>query len=152
MGARLNGVARLKEEGPLCCCGNLRKAVRAVTQFYDRALRPSGLRAGQLALLATGKGMGMITISRLAEHMVMDRTTLTRNLRPLEKQGLVRIAPGKDRREREIIVTRDGEELLGRAYPLWQGAQAQMAKRLGHQRLSRLLSDLSAMVDIAQRD
>ena len=145
-----NGVARLKEEGTLCCCGNLRKAVRAVTQFYDGALRPSGLRASQLGLLATTKGMGMVTMSRLADHMVMDRTTLTRNLRPLEKQGLVRISAGKDRREREIAVTSAGEELLTRAYPLWQRAQTKMVNMLGQHRLNRLLSDLSAVVQVAQ--
>ena len=150
MPSRLTGVARLKEEGALCCCGNLRKAVRAVTQFYDAALRPSGLRASQLGLLATSKAMGTISMSRLADHMVMDRTTLTRNLRPLEKQRLVEIGPGKDRREREITVTRQGEEILARAYPLWENAQAKMTQKLGQQRLNRLLSDLSAVVQVAQ--
>jgi DNA-binding MarR family transcriptional regulator len=94
--------------------------------------------------------LGSATMSRLAEFMVMDRTTLTRNLRPLEKQGWVRISQGKDRREREITVTEEGEELLTYAYPLWQKAQAKIAARLGWQRVTRLLTDLSAIVEVAQ--
>jgi DNA-binding MarR family transcriptional regulator len=142
--------ARLRHEGPLCCCGNLRKAVRAVTQFYDKALRPSGLRATQLALLANGKLLGTTTMNRLAEAMVMDRTTLTRDLRPLLRMGLIRICPGEDRRERQITVTEDGQELLVRAYPLWQAAQAKVVQKLGQRRMERFLSDLSAVVAVVQ--
>ncbi|HWP60044.1 MAG TPA: MarR family winged helix-turn-helix transcriptional regulator [Candidatus Acidoferrales bacterium] len=144
-------MARLQAEGPLCCCGNLRKAMRAVTQFYDSALRPSGLRASQLGVLAASKTLGTVTVSRLAAQMVMDRTTLTRNLRPLAKARLIRLAPGKDRREREITVTPAGEEVLARAYPLWQGAQAKITKALGQKRLERLLADLAAVVEAARK-
>lgn len=143
-------VKRFMREGPLCACGNLRKAVRAVTQFYDEALRPVGLRASQLALLAAGNGLGAPTMSQLAKFMVMDRTTLTRNLRPLEKQELIRIKPGKDRREREVTVTRRGLETLAKAYPAWRKAQAHVTNSLGKERMSQLLADLSAVVGVTQ--
>ena len=95
-------VHTVQRAGLGCACFNLRKAARAVTQLYDDALRPAGILATQLPLLiATGR-LERVTISQLAEAMVMDRTTLTRNLRPLERDGLVRTKPGKDRRVREI--------------------------------------------------
>jgi len=150
MPRKFDVAARLKKEGPLCCCGNLRKAVRAVTQFYDEALRAGGVRASQLGLLATSNALGATTMNRLAGFMVMDRTTLTRNLRPLEKQGLVRVSRGADRREREIIVTREGQELLANAYPLWQKAQTKVVTSFGQKRMQRFLSDLSAIVVVVQ--
>ena len=138
-------------ESQLCTCANLRKAVRAVSQLYDDAFRPIGLRATQFGLLGATGMLGPLTINRLAEAIVMDRTTLTRNLRPLEKQGLLRIRPGKDRREREVSITKRGEIILATGYPLWKKAQGKVIKGLGQQRVGRLLKDLSAVVNVAQR-
>ena len=138
-------------EGQLCACANLRKAVRAVSQLYDDAFRPIGLRATQFGLLGATGMLGPLTINRLAEAIVMDRTTLTRNLRPLEKQGLLRIRPGKDRREREVSITKRGETILAKGYPLWKKAQGKVVKGLGQERVNRLLKDLSAVVKVAQQ-
>jgi len=138
-------------EGQLCACANLRKAVRAVSQLYDDAFRPIGLRATQFGLLGATGMLGPLTINRLAEAIVMDRTTLTRNLRPLEKQGLLQIKSGKDRREREVSITRRGQVILAKGYPLWKKAQGKVIKGLGQERVSRLLKDLSAVVAVAQR-
>ncbi len=138
-------------EGQLCACANLRKAVRAVSQLYDDAFRPIGLRATQFGLLGATGMLGPLTINRLAEAIVMDRTTLTRNLRPLEKQGLLQIKSGKDRREREVSITRRGQVVLAKGYPLWKKAQGKVVKGLGQERVSRLLKDLSAVVAVAQR-
>ena len=77
---------------------NLRKSSRAVTQIYDTILKPSGLRSRQFALLGPMSNRGSITMTRLAKALVMDRTTLTRNLRPLEKQGFIVINMGDDQR------------------------------------------------------
>ncbi len=99
---------------------------------------------------ATGM-LGPLTINRLAEAIVMDRTTLTRNLRPLEKQGLLRIRSGKDRREREVSITKRGQVILAKGYPLWKKAQGKVVKGLGQQRVNRLLKDLSAVVNVAQQ-
>ena len=74
-----------------CTCFNLRKAARAVTQYYDDALRPSGLRVTQFSLLSVIKQFGTVNIGTLADEAVMDRTTLTRNLKLLEQEGLVTI-------------------------------------------------------------
>ena len=138
-------------EGQLCACANLRKAVRAVSQLYDDAFRPIGLRATQFGLLGATGMLGPLTINRLAEAIVMDRTTLTRNLRPLEKQGLLQIKSGKDRREREVSITRRGQVVLAKGYPLWKKAQGKVVKGLGPERVNRLLKDLSAVVTVAQR-
>lgn len=143
-------IKQFMREGAFCACGNLRKAVRAVTQLYDEALRPVGLRASQLALLSASNSLGTPTMSRLAKFMVMDPTTLTRNLSPLQKQELIRIKPGKDRREREVTVTGRGVQVLAKAYPAWRKAQAHVINGLGNERMSQLLADLSAVVGVTQ--
>ncbi len=133
-----------------CLCFNLRKAARAVTQLYDAALEPAGLRATQFSLLAVLDGRDPVTITDLARAMVMDRTTLTRNLRPLEKQGLVAIAPGDDRRTREVSLTRRGRRTLATAVPRWRHAQTRMLDTLGDRRARHLLGELSGAIDAAR--
>ena len=133
-----------------CVCFNIRKSARAITQLYEDALRPTGLRATQFTLLVATRVMGTATISGLAKVLVMDRTTLTRNLKPLEKQGFVRILPGKgDRREREVTLTITGQETLTEALPLWKTVQEAVIEALGQGRVTRLLKDLSATVALA---
>ncbi len=133
-----------------CLCFNLRKAARAVTQLYDAALEPAGLRATQFSLLAVLDRRDAVTITDLARAMVMDRTTLTRNLRPLEKQGLVAIAPGDDRRTREVSLTRHGRQALKHATPRWRHAQTGMLDALGDRRARHLLGELSGAIDAAR--
>lgn len=132
-----------------CTCFNLRKAARAITQTYDEFLRPSGLRATQFSLLMSIRGMGPVRISELAEHAVMDRTTLKRNVELLEREGLVRVRPGTDARVREVSLTAAAEQRLAQALPLWRRAQAHVTRELGEGRTDRLLSDLSAVVAAA---
>ena len=79
-----------------CTCANLRKATRVVTQVYDAALQPVGLKATQFTVLAVLAERGEAPLTRLAETLVMDRTTLTRNLKPLVREGFIRIEPGVD--------------------------------------------------------
>ena len=126
-----------------CVCFALRKSARAVTQLYDAALDPSGLRATQFSLLAVLRAGGPLTISKLAEAMVMDRTTLTRNLGPVRKRGLVKIAPGRrDKRTKEVSLTVRGAKRLSKADPLWIDAQAHMRKAMGARRSDHLLAEL----------
>lgn len=129
-----------------CACFNLRKASRTVTQLYDEILQPSGLLATQFTLLVAIALAGSVTITRLAEELVMDRTTLTRNLKPLERQGLLEIAPGQDQRTRVVTLTASGHEALALAIPLWEQAQASVVEGLGQKRWSTLLSNLSDTV------
>ena len=133
-----------------CACFSLRKAARAVTQRYDDALRPVGLRTTQFSLLALLRLAGPIPMTRLAEEAVMDRTTLARNLAVLRRDGLVRVLPGDDARVREVEITRAGVTKLEEAFPLWQRAQRSMARTLGTQRMDRMLADLSAAVTAAE--
>lgn len=133
-----------------CTCFNLRKAARAVTQMYDEALKPSGLRATQLALLQAVTEKGPTGMTELAKGLVMDRTTLTRNLKPLLDSGLVEVAEGADRRHKPIAITAPGRQALDQAMPLWREVQGRMAEGLGSARWSQLVRDLGAAVDLAQ--
>jgi DNA-binding MarR family transcriptional regulator len=129
-----------------CACSNLRKAARSITQIYDSALQPLDLRATQFTVLAVARVRGNLSISELAEQMVMDRTTLTRNLKPLEKRGLIRIGSGADRRTRMVSVTREGKELLSHAFPIWREVQHRLVERFGTHRFESLLGDLNDFV------
>jgi DNA-binding MarR family transcriptional regulator len=135
---------------PHCACFNLRKATRAVTQYYDDVLGPSGLRITQFSLLVVIRLLGTTSITQLAEAAVMDRTTLARNLDLLAREKLVRIRPGADGRVREVSLTRSARAKLEAALPLWERAQGQFAMRLGPERMARMLSDLSAAIVVAQ--
>ncbi len=134
-----------------CVCFNMRKAARVVTQIYDEAMRPLGFRSTQLAILLTIQKMQPVTVSDLAQEILTDRTTLTRNLKPLEKKTLLKIAFGSDRRERVVQLTHKGEHLLNQSIPLWKKAQEKISKTVGKTRLQHLLKDLSAVLnDIRQ--
>ena len=102
----------------------IRQAARHVTQFYDQHLVPTGLRATQFGILAKIERQGPITINALAADLVMDRTTLGRNIRPLERDGLIAIEPGaSDRRSKEIRLTKKGEHRFRAALRGWREAQ-----------------------------
>jgi len=132
-----------------CACANLRQAARAVTQRYDDALRPLGLRSTQFTLLAALRETGPIALTGLAELAVLDRTTLARNLAVLRRRSLVRIRSGADARVRAIELTAAGASLLQRAMPRWRRAQRAMLKGLGTKRLEGLLDDLAAATRVA---
>jgi DNA-binding MarR family transcriptional regulator len=144
-------IAECQEIGRTCACFKVRKAARAITNLYEEALRPSGLRATQFSLLMATRVMCPVTVVKLAQVMVMDRTTLTRNLEILEKRGLITIKPGEDRREKEINLTAVGMEVLAKAIPLWAEAQERVKKGLGEERLQNLLGDLSEMVSLTRK-
>lgn len=128
-----------------CVCNSIRQAARAITQLYDEALRPSGLRITQFSILGATLAAGPITLTQLAEATVTDRTTLARNLKLLEEQGLIRIAIGDDRREREISITRQGGEALEKARPLWQKAQEKVIGSVGRNEVKEMRKKVAAM-------
>ena len=142
---------RLREVARTCACANLRKAARAVTQLFDEALAPSGLRATQFTLLVTSRLTGESTINELAERMAMDRTTLSRNLKPLMRSGLLEVRPGEDGRTRLVRITPAGEQALEEAYPLWQRAQQETVSALGEERYEALLGNVSKVVSLAAK-
>jgi DNA-binding MarR family transcriptional regulator len=131
-------------------CFNLRKAARAVTQVYDETLQPTGLRTTQHSLLQVLEIAGTVSVSRLAELAVMDRTTLARNLDLLKRERLVRIRPGADARVREVSLTDAAHQRLAAALPYWEKAQARLTGKLGAGLSKQLLSDLTAAVSAAQ--
>ena len=131
-----------------CTCLNLRKASRVVTQLFDQALQPSGILANQFTLLAALSLAESVSITRLAQELVMDRTTLTRNLKPLERQGLIRIEPGQDQRVRVVSLTEKGQAALVKALPFWKQAQTKVIEELGQDRWQILLSHLSDTVSL----
>jgi DNA-binding MarR family transcriptional regulator len=130
----------------VCNCFAVRSAARHVTQLYDQFLAPSGLRATQYSILSRLKRLGPLTINELAEEMVMDRTTLGRNILPLERDGLVRIEPTPaDRRAKEIRLTAAGEKRLETARKGWSAAQARFETTFGAKRAADLRATLRAV-------
>ncbi len=131
-----------------CAVFNLRKASRVVTQLYEEMMKPAGILPTQFTLLVVTRALGPVSISRMAEVLVMDRTTLTRNLKPLEREGLLSVRPGKDdKRSREVSLTSQGLKKLEQTLPLWKEAQRRIKKAVGVSRLDRMLDDLTAVVD-----
>jgi DNA-binding MarR family transcriptional regulator len=128
MGGRTPTRSELGEVATGCACRSLRRTARAVTQLYDETLRPSGLRITQFTLLVAVALREPVPITRLADTLALDRTTLARDLKPLTERGLVGVAAGEDRRTREVRLTRHGRDAIGRAYPLWQRAQARIVE------------------------
>ncbi len=135
----------MREMGQQCTCANIRRASRVVTQMFDAALQPSGLKATQVPLLGVLAGAGEMTLTNLADTLVMDRTTLTRNLKPLMNQGLVQSTPGADRRIKMISLTDAGWAALDRALPMWRQAQASIIGKLGKTRWRGFTDHLAAV-------
>jgi DNA-binding MarR family transcriptional regulator len=130
-----------------CNCFAVRAAARRVTQFYDQFLAPTGLRTTQFSVLAKLKRVGPLTINTLARDMVMDRTTLGRNILPLERDGLIRIeGTASDRRAKELHLTKAGEKRLQEALKAWSQAQARFETSFGIKRAWELRRSLRAVV------
>ncbi len=125
------GAALARKATRECVCANLRRATRVVTKLYDDTLRPSGLKMTQFTLLSTLMALGSSTLSELAQEMVVDRTTLTRNLEILQERGLVLTEEGEDRRERQLRLSDKGMTAVIGAYPLWQAAQTRAIEMAG---------------------
>ena len=135
-----------------CTCFNLRKAARAVTQAYDEALKSTGLRVTQVQLLWVISEAGPAPITELAKRMVMDRTTLTRNLKPLIEKNLLEVRGSVDQRRRPIALTEDGRALLERARPLWNKVQSRLVQGLGKDGWNDLLRRLNQAVRLTEAE
>ncbi len=114
-----------------CACLNFRKASRSVTQLYDDVLEPCGLRSTQLVILVAVAACGPSSIARIARELIMDASTLSRNLKPLEARGLVERAPGPTGRVRFVTLTSAGQRALADAMPLWERAQQAFLEQFG---------------------
>ena len=141
---------REPKAGP-CACSRLRKAARAVTSMYDGFLAASGLTVTQYALLVNVGRADGVSRTVLADRLGMERTTMTRNLRPLEREGLLGEAPGEDRREKVLRLTESGLAALDTAFPLWEKAQRSFAAKMGATEVTNLLALLDAAGAAAKR-
>jgi len=131
-----------------CTCLRLRKAARRITQVYDGYVAPLGLTITQFGLLAHLRVLDGIGVGALAEKLVMDPTTLTRNLRPLRRRGFVVLAPDPDdRRSRSLHLTEQGREALRAARPAWARAQRHVEEILGNADAAVLNSALDRMLE-----
>jgi DNA-binding MarR family transcriptional regulator len=130
-----------------CNCYAVRAAARHVSQFYDQVLAPTGLRTTQFSMLAKLKDKGPLSINALAADMVMDRTTLGRNILPLQRDGLVRIETDvADRRAKALRLTKAGEKRLRAAREKWAVAQDRFETLFGRRRAAELRGLLRAVV------
>lgn len=136
-----------RSSGPADCnCLAVRQAARHITQFYDRWLAPNGLRATQFSILARLRQPGPMTIGALAQQMVMDRTTLGRNIRPLQRDGLIVVEPGKrERRSKTLRLTKEGAARFEKAVPAWVRAQRRFEAAFGAERAAALRALLHAV-------
>ncbi len=137
---------RIENLATMCVCSNLRRASRAVTNYYDSLLgQVSDLRVSQVIMLVVLYLAGPQSIHELAEILALDRTTIGRNLRPLEKQGLLTLTPGNDQRTRVVTLTKQGEETLLRVVPKWEQAQNHMVTGIGKEQVTAFLKELSSV-------
>ncbi|HDS0920956.1 TPA: winged helix-turn-helix transcriptional regulator [Pseudomonas putida] len=129
-----------------CICTHLRRAARGVSRHYDEALAGFGVNVAQFSLLRHLQRLDRPSITTLAEAMGLERSTLGRNVRVLEAQGLVALAEGEDQRNRVVLLTEAGTQLLRAAHPAWEQAQIELVERLGagqRDELVRLLDQLA---------
>lgn len=127
-----------------CLCLGLKRAARAVARRYDEAMRPLSLNSGQFSILTSIAGLQPASMQALAEHLTMDRTTLTAALKPMERRALVEVVVAAlDARGREVSLTPAGHALLVRAMPVWQSLQKQLAAEIGAAKAADLRVHLS---------
>jgi DNA-binding MarR family transcriptional regulator len=134
-----------------CTCSELRRAARAVTLLYDNAFRSSGLLSTQLGALHVIYKSDSIRISHLAKELGMDRTTLTRNLSVLQRQGFIKISSGKDNRTRIVTITNKGRTTIAKAIPLWNDVQNKVKEQMGETLWNELMVNLSQFVKVADQ-
>ena len=134
-----------------CLCANLRQAARAITQLYDEFLKPSGLLGTQFRLLGAIAAHGPVALTPLADQLAVDPTTLARNLKPLERDGLVEISKGEDRRTRVLRITERGLDAMFMAVPLWEEAQAWVISQIGEERGRIMLGDWSEIGSLVRK-
>jgi DNA-binding MarR family transcriptional regulator len=125
-----------------CVCFNLRRVTRAVTQFYDAEMRRHGIRPTQGSILAVLRAKDGWNMAQLSDRLGMDRTTLVRNLRPLQREGLVQANGGGRGKRVELAITMKGQKQIEKLAPAWKSAQSAAVKTLGEKRWSAILSDL----------
>lgn len=140
---------RASTGGAACTCFKLRSLARRVTQLYDQTLVPSGLTVTQYSVIGQARrkdSAAAPSVSELAQALFTDRTTLTRNLKPLVDAGFIKIGSGADARSKAVLVTRQGEAAYQAARPLWRSAQTRMRELAGADNLAALHGLIETML------
>jgi DNA-binding MarR family transcriptional regulator len=141
----------VKEQEFACACATARLVARALTQLYDTALRGTGLEAPQFALLLTLDKAGPLSQAALGRRYALDKTTVSRNLRWLERQGWVQGEAGSDRRERRFALTEDGRERLAQAHPRWRKAQERLRAEMTEAEWTQMFAAFRNVANAAER-
>ena len=137
--------------GNRCACGNIRRAARSVTQYYDSYLKASGIRSTQLSVLLSISLNDGITVNEMADLLVMDQTTVTRNVAILEQRGyIISSAAVDDGRKRHLAVTDKGVEKLEEVMPLWDAAQSRLESNLGPERFRDMLKLIGQLITLTR--
>lgn len=131
-----------------CLCSSFRRTSRALTQHYEQALRPLGLRATQFTVLQVLERAGEVSQGQLGQMLAMDSTTLTRTLKIMARHGWISERRGRDRRERWLRLARPGQLQLKRALPAWENVQARMRRQLGSQAWDQLLRMINRLTNL----
>lgn len=127
----------------MCACRKMRETSRKITRMYDEYLRPAGIKATQFTMLAVVARKDEATLTELAKTLGMERTTLSRNLRPLERNGLIEISAEGYRRARSANITNKGIAVMEKALPLWRSAQKSLKRRLGDESWDQIQIELT---------
>lgn len=133
-----------------CACGNLRRATRQLTLYYDEVLKPSGILITQFTFLVRIAAEKQLNINQLSQKLAMDQTTVTRNLAQLEKKGLIQRVTVADRRSHTVALTEQGEQALAKAIPLWEKAQAHIIENMGEERFQTALKEVAEIIKSTQ--
>ena len=128
-----------------CICATLRVAARKMTARYDAALAPIGINLAQFSLLRNINRAGLVSLTELGRKVELDRSTIGRNVRVLQRMGLVQVTPGADQREATVALAEPGREVLRRGAPLWDGVQDRIASDLGTAGVTQLRTLLNSL-------
>ncbi|MCF3650790.1 MarR family winged helix-turn-helix transcriptional regulator [Synoicihabitans lomoniglobus] len=137
--ARAPSIAQCRAAAAACVCFNIRRTARLVTHVYDEALAPVNVSSGQFVILLSMRILEMATMQQLAEAVALDRSALSRAIRPLVGRDLLQVDVGADRRRREVRLTTAGLAVLADGAPHWQRAQDRLLEGLGEQGFHGLL-------------
>lgn len=136
----MNKPSKPSKSDIFCNCLKLRRASQVITKVYDKFLEPSGIKITQYLLIKTISRLQPVNVSDLAAYVHLDRTTLVRNLKPLEQRGLILDVAKSSARDRQLTLSESGKEVLTQATSLWRQAQAYIEQYMGAEDLSTLSS------------
>ena len=137
-------------EAKNCACFNVRKTARVLTQEYDQSITPSGLKTTQFSALAVINKLGPVMITDLAKAMEIERTSLTRNLKLIERDGFIESRSGEDARSRIVEITKAGQEKLNEAQDLWEIVQSRIVEKFGEKRFEFLRDELAVLRSVVR--